>query len=89
MGQARQEGAPTLAPGIGLRLGDLYAGRGHHLDLLIPVTLVSLYKSFHFLYLGDIGGHRKCMQSLYFSACIVAGGFTFLPGRYLGNLLWQ
>ncbi len=59
------------------------------IHLLIPLTLGTLYKSFRFLYQGNITGHRKCMQSLYFSACIVAGGFTLLPGRYLGNLLWQ
>ncbi|MFM6992933.1 MAG: DUF2306 domain-containing protein [Rhodoferax sp.] len=59
------------------------------IHLLIPLTLGSLYKSFNFLYQGNIAGHRKAMQSLYVSACIVAGGFTLLPGRYLGNLLWQ
>jgi hypothetical protein len=26
-------------------------------------------------------------SSLYFGACIVAGGFTLLPGRYLGDLV--
>ena len=59
------------------------------IHLLIPLTLATLSKSFKFLYQGDITGHRKAMQSLYVSACIVAGGFTLLPGRYLGNLLWQ
>lgn len=59
------------------------------IHLLIPLTMGTLYKSFKFLYQGNITGHRKSMQSLYISACLVAGGFTLLPGRYLGNLLWQ
>jgi uncharacterized membrane protein len=28
------------------------------------------------------------MQATYISACIVAGGFTLLPSRYLGQMLW-
>jgi uncharacterized membrane protein len=55
---------------------------------LIPLTLFSLYRAFRFLAAGNIPGHRETMQWLYFGACIVAGGFTLLPGRYLGDLVW-
>ncbi|HWP11671.1 MAG TPA: DUF2306 domain-containing protein [Ramlibacter sp.] len=58
------------------------------IHLLIPVTLAGLFGAFWFLAKGNIAGHRKTMQRLYFGACIVAGGFTLLPGRYLGGLLW-
>jgi uncharacterized membrane protein len=58
------------------------------IHLLIPVTLVGLFGAFWFLVKGNINGHRKTMQRLYFGACVVAGGFTLLPGRYLGDLLW-
>ena len=58
------------------------------IHLLIPVTLAGLFGAFWFLARGNIAGHRKTMQRLYFGACIVAGGFTLLPGRYLGGLLW-
>jgi uncharacterized membrane protein len=58
------------------------------IHLLIPVTLVCLFGAFWFLAHGNIAGHRKTMQRLYLAACVVAGGFTLLPGRYLGNLLW-
>ena len=37
---------------------------------------------------GRIGGHRKTMLGLYLGACVIAGLFTLLPGRFLGNLLW-
>ena len=59
------------------------------IHLLIPLTLVGLYRAFRYLAQGNITGHRKSMQWLYFNACIVAGAFTLLPGRYLGNLLWS
>jgi uncharacterized membrane protein len=58
------------------------------IHLLVPVSLASLAYSFRLLARGDIAGHRKVMQRLYFSACIVAGAFTLLPQRYLGGLLW-
>jgi uncharacterized membrane protein len=59
------------------------------IHLLIPLTLFSLYQAFRFLAQGNIPGHRKSMQWLYVNACIVAGAFTLLPGRYLGHLLWS
>ena len=58
------------------------------IHLLIPLTLVSLFKAFQFLAKGNIAGHRKSMQWLYVNACIVAGAFTLLPGRYLGQRVW-
>ena len=44
--------------------------------------------SLHKLVAGDIGGHRKTMITLYVSACLVAGAFTLLPGRTLGQVVW-
>ena len=58
------------------------------IHLLIPLTLVSLVGAFVFLAQGNIAAHRKTMQALFVSACLVAGGFTLLPGRYLGQLVW-
>ena len=58
------------------------------IHLFIPLTLFSLYRAFRFLAQGNITGHRETMQQLYFGACIVAGSFTLLPGRFLGQLVW-
>lgn len=58
------------------------------IHLLVPLTLAGLFGAFWKLAHRDITGHRKIMQNLYFAACIVAGGFTLLPQRYLGQLLW-
>jgi len=44
--------------------------------------------AFWCLHRKNIVGHRKTMQTLYWSACIIAGGFTLLPSRYLGKLIW-
>ena len=58
------------------------------IHVFVPVTFYYLFRAFQFLAQGNIAGHRKAMQSLYVSACLVAGAFTLLPGRYLGNLIF-
>ena len=57
------------------------------IHLFIPVTLGALFIAFRRLRQGDIRGHRRSMQGLYVGGCLVAGAFTLLPGRFLGNLL--
>lgn len=58
------------------------------IHILIPVVFGLLVLAFWFLARGNINGHRKTMLRLYIGGCIVAGSFTLLPNRYLGNLLW-
>ena len=38
---------------------------------------------------GDIVAHRTTMRGIYIGGCIVAGLFTLLPGRFLGQQLWS
>lgn len=38
---------------------------------------------------GNIQAHKRKMILLYFGAIIIAGGFTFMPGRYLYDLLFR
>ena len=38
---------------------------------------------------GRISAHRQTMRRLYWGACVAAGVFTLMPGRYLGDLLWH
>ena len=58
------------------------------IHLLVPVTMLGLVGAFYALAKGNIVRHRQTMVSLYIGACVVAGGFSLLPGRLLGNLLW-
>lgn len=59
------------------------------IHVFIPVTFYFLFRAFQRLAQGNIAGHRAAMQRLYISACLVAGAFTLLPNRYLGNLVWN
>lgn len=58
------------------------------IHVLVPITFASLFGAFWMLARGNVAGHRSIMRKLYFSACIVAGAFTLLPQRYLGQLVW-
>lgn len=58
------------------------------IHLLVPVTLGGLVMAFVALARGRIAVHRQTMQNLYWQACVGAGVFTLLPGRYLGQLVW-
>ena len=59
------------------------------IHLLVPVTLLGLVGAFYALAKGNIVRHRQAMVSLYIGACVVAGGFSLLPQRYLGQLFWS
>jgi uncharacterized membrane protein len=58
------------------------------IHLLVPLTALGLYRAFTALANRDFSEHRRQMQRLYIAACLIAGAFTLLPGRYLGNLIW-
>jgi uncharacterized membrane protein len=53
------------------------------------LTAVSLPRGIWAIRHGDVAAHRRCMTRLYVGACVLAGVFTLLPGRFLGHLLWR
>lgn len=59
------------------------------IHILVPVSLFGIFGGFVHLARKNYDGHRRTMQGVYFGACIVAGGFTLLPSRYLGQLVWH
>ncbi|MDW5290581.1 DUF2306 domain-containing protein [Formosa sp. PL04] len=57
----------------------------HSFSLLTIYTVPTAYWA---IKKGNIKSHKRKMILLYFGAIIIAGGFTFLPGRYLHNLFF-
>tara|TARA_R110001606_G_scaffold238788_1_gene386791 strand:+ start:43 stop:426 length:384 start_codon:yes stop_codon:yes gene_type:complete len=47
----------------------------------VPTAYIAIKK-------GNVKAHKRKMILLYFGAIIIAGGFTFVPGRYLHELLF-
>jgi len=53
------------------------------IHLLIPLTLFGIYGAIEGARRHNIALHRRAMLSVYFGGILVAGGFTFLPGRIM------
>jgi len=50
--------------------------------IAVPAAVVAIRR-------GHVARHRAAMISIYVGACLVAGAFTLLPGRFLGDLIWK
>ena len=51
--------------------------------LFVPLTLVSVISAFWAIRRGNIRLHRNAMIGLYIGGLLIAGAFTFSPGRLL------
>ncbi len=52
------------------------------------LTLYTVPTAYWAIKRGDVKTHKIKMTILYFGAIIIAGGFTFVPGRYLHSLFF-
>jgi uncharacterized membrane protein len=59
------------------------------IHLFTLLTLVSLPLALYRIRTGDVKGHAAAMKGLFIGGLVVAGIFTLIPGRMLGNLLWH
>ena len=59
------------------------------IHLLTLVVLVLLPLGIVMIRRGRVSAHRKVMRNLFIGACVIAGLFTLLPGRTLGDLVWK
>lgn len=53
------------------------------------LVLLGLPRGIGYIRRGNLAGHRRQMKSMFIGGCVLAGVFTLLPGRFLGNLLWH
>ncbi len=58
------------------------------IHLLAIFTLITLPLAVFFARTGRIERHRRAMIALYTGALVVAGAFTFLPGRIMHAVLF-
>jgi uncharacterized membrane protein len=59
------------------------------IHLLSVGTLVALSRGVYLARSRRIDGHLRTMQATYFGALIVAGYFTFLPGRIMHRVVFD
>jgi uncharacterized membrane protein len=53
------------------------------IHLFIPLTVFGIVGGLLAIRRGDIRRHRRAMLLTYFGALVIAGAFTFLPGRIM------
>ena len=58
------------------------------IHLLSVLTLVSVPLGIHAIRRGNVDRHRKAMTSLFWSALVVGGLFTLMPGRIVHRMLF-
>lgn len=58
------------------------------IHLLSVLVLVSLPVAVIRARRGAVAGHAKAMRSLFFTALVLAGVFTFLPGRIMHDVVF-
>jgi len=58
----------------------------HILSVIVPLLLA---KGVWLAATGRIAGHRLTMSAVYAGGLVIAGAFTLLPNRLLGQMLWS
>ncbi len=59
------------------------------IHIFTAVTLISLPIAIFAIRRGNVRRHAGTMKGLYIGGLVIAGMFTLVPGRLLGNLIWK
>lgn len=70
-------------------VGPQFLGHFGWIHLFSFLTLYTVPTAYTAIKKGNIRAHKRKMILLYFGAIIIAGGFTFVPGRYLHELFFS
>lgn len=69
------------------QLPNLWGYTPIHLFTLSVAIMLPL--AIGFIRRGNVNGHRRTMTGMFWGACVIAGMFTLLPGRFLGQMVWR
>jgi uncharacterized membrane protein len=58
------------------------------IHILSVITLFGLVGAVHAIRAGDVARHGAIMRALYAQALMLAGAFTFLPGRWMSEAVF-
>ncbi|MFT7030474.1 MAG: putative membrane protein [Marinoscillum sp.] len=70
------------------RVGTRFFNHFGWIHLFSLLTIYTVPTAYLAIKKGNIKAHKRKMILLYFGAIIIAGGFTFVPGRYLYQLFF-
>ena len=58
------------------------------IHLLVPVTLWGVVGALYYARRADIARHKRAMITTYVGALLIAGVFTFMPGRIMHTIFF-
>jgi uncharacterized membrane protein len=70
-----------------LFITELFGDWWSPIHLFVLLTAFGLWQAFRALSRGEFRAHGKHMRGLYFGALLIAGAFTFLPGRMMWDIV--
>ena len=70
------------------RVGPQFLNHFGWIHLLSILTIYTVPKSICYIKKGNIKAHSKSMIILFWAGLILAGAFTFAPGRYLYDVFF-
>ena len=70
-------------------LGDTLLNHFGWIHIFSFLTIYTVPTAYWAIKNGNVQSHKRKMILLYIGAILIAGGFTFMPGRYLHQLFFQ
>ena len=78
----------TITAIAAIFIQSLHPGHFSWIHIFVPITLIGVVSAIWRIRKGDIVGHKRAMQGVYFGGLIVAGALTFYPGRLMYRLFF-
>ena len=78
----------TVTALLSTQIQQLRPGHWSPIHIFVPVTLFGVAAAIWRIRAGDVAGHQRAMYGVYFGGLIIAGAFTFFPGRIMYQLFF-
>lgn len=70
------------------QIGPTFLNHFGYIHLFSILTIYTVPAAYLAIKKGNVKSHKRKMIILYFGAIIIAGAFTFMPGRYLHHIFF-
>ncbi len=78
----------AIVAGSAMFIREIFDGWLSPIHLFVPLTIVGIAAGLGAIRRGDVSAHRRHMRGVFIGALVIAGAFTFLPGRTMHAVLF-
>jgi uncharacterized membrane protein len=79
----------TMTSVAAMFIHSLNPGQLSWLHIFVPLTLFGVFMAIWRIRRKDVRGHQAAMLGVYIGGLIIAGAFTFYPGRLMYRLFFE